>query len=88
MHIRVRDRQLLLTAPGALCVLDLDRKERGKKHASEFQSERNDHNLALCNVNKLHSQGDRVLKRHHMESRYAPDAGAGKESIFGAAPLI
>jgi len=57
MHIRVRDRQLLLTAPGALCVLDLDRKERGKKHASEFQSERNDHNLALCNVNKLHSSG-------------------------------
>ena len=67
MQIRVRDLQLLLTAPGALCVLDLDRKERGKKHASEFQSERNDHNLALCNVNKLHSQGDRVLKRHHGE---------------------
>jgi hypothetical protein len=32
-------------------------KKPGKKHASEFRSERNDHNLVMCNVNKLHSQG-------------------------------
>ena len=42
-------------------------KEHRKRHASEFQSKRNDRDLVMCNVNKLHSQGDRVPKRHHGE---------------------
>ena len=45
-------------------------KEHRKRHASEFQSKRNDHGLVMCNMNKLHSQGD-CVPRDITESRYA-----------------
>ena len=59
-------------------------KEHRKRHALEFQSKRNDHDLVMCNLKKLHSQRDCVPRDYHGEP-VRPRRRSRIESIFVAA---